>query len=56
MNETAQEFGLTSTRICVSHGMYHPGNYSTAADIALLAREALKFPLFTRIVNTKIYI
>ena len=56
MNETAKKLGLKGTNYSVAHGMYHEQNYSTAVDVAVLARHTLcKHELFRDVVNTKTF-
>lgn len=42
MNKRAQELGLTATSYKNAHGLDEEGHYSSAKDIAVLAREVLK--------------
>ena len=53
MNARARELGMTSTRYHSASGLEDERNYSTAADQALLAREALANRTFAQIVGTK---
>src|SRR5918998_6109443 len=48
MNQEASELGLTNTRFEDPAGLDTSGNYSSARDLATLAREALEYPLFVR--------
>ena len=41
MNETAEALGMRQSHFAVSHGMHHTENYSSALDIAMLARHTL---------------
>jgi D-alanyl-D-alanine carboxypeptidase (penicillin-binding protein 5/6) len=52
MNRTAQELGMANTRFVDVSG-YLSGSVSTAADLLLLAREAMANPVFAQTVNTK---
>ncbi len=45
--------GMTHTTVGIDASGYHPTTTSTAADLALLAREVLKEPMLRQIVNTK---
>jgi D-alanyl-D-alanine carboxypeptidase (penicillin-binding protein 5/6) len=38
MNQKAAELGLRGTRFCNPHGLHDPGHYTTAADLAIIAR------------------
>ena len=49
MNARAAEIGMADTRFATPSGLDDPGHYSTAYDMALLAREALQSPLFAEI-------
>jgi D-alanyl-D-alanine carboxypeptidase (penicillin-binding protein 5/6) len=53
MNAKAKEIGATSTHFVNPHGLYNPKHYSTAYDLALIARYAIKMPKFNEIVHTK---
>jgi len=52
MNEEAVSKGLQNTNFETPAGLDTPGNYSSARDLAILAREALEYPLFAEIVDT----
>jgi len=54
MNEKAHELGLTGTHFRSPSGLLDRDNYSTAWDMAALARYALWNPRFRAIVRTKI--
>lgn len=53
MNEKAQELGLTNTHYANPHGLDADGHYTTAADICVLERYAMKNDTFRKIVKTK---
>jgi serine-type D-Ala-D-Ala carboxypeptidase (penicillin-binding protein 5/6) len=54
MNEKAQEIGCTHTHFVTPNGLYDPNHYSTAYDLALMARYAvINFPMFDQIVKTQ---
>lgn len=53
MNETAKEMGLVSTSFANPNGLDHADHYSTARDMAVLARKAMEDATFRRIVSTK---
>ena len=56
MNEMSFKYSLKGSNWNVAHGMHHYNNYSTAIDIARLARVALTAHDFlTEVVNTKEY-
>ena len=51
MNARAAELGMTNTRFANPHGYTAPEHYSTARDLAILSREAMKDALFRKIVG-----
>jgi D-alanyl-D-alanine carboxypeptidase len=53
MNEKAVSIGMTDTHFTNPHGLDDPDHYSTAYDLALLARQALREPMLARMVQTK---
>ena len=53
MNEKARELGLANTHFANSHGLDDPNHYSTARDLATLARYCIQNPLFNQIVRTQ---
>lgn len=53
MNEKAQELGARDTHYANPHGLSAPNHYSSAYDLALIARYALQIPKFREIVATK---
>ena len=55
MNDTAKEIGCTSTHFDNPHGLDTPTHKTTAKDLAIMAREALKFSAFETIVAQKTY-
>ncbi len=52
MNETAAEIGLTESHFTNPHGLNEAEHYTTAYDLALLARYALRNEAFVKIVST----
>ncbi len=56
MNRRAAEIGATSTHFRNPHGLPASGHYTTAADFALIVREALLRPDFREIVSTRRYV
>lgn len=52
MNETAQKIGLADTHFTNPHGLDNAEHYSSAYDLAMLARYALQNPDFARIAST----
>jgi len=53
MNERAKELGALNTHFVNCHGLPAANHYSTALDIAILARYALSNPIFASIVARK---
>ena len=51
MNDKAKELGLENTHFENPAGIDARGNYSSAADLAKITREAMKYPEFREIVN-----
>lgn len=52
MTERARELGCTHTVFRTPHGLPMEGHYTTARELALIAREAMTHPVFRRIVST----
>ena len=55
MNETAVAFGCQNTHFVNPHGYHDDNHYSSAMDIAIIAREAMKNPIFREIAGTVTY-
>lgn len=55
MNTRAAELGCTGTNFVNPHGYHDENHYSTAYDLALIAKEALKYELVREIVSTQSY-
>ncbi|MCL4367888.1 MAG: D-alanyl-D-alanine carboxypeptidase [Actinobacteria bacterium] len=53
MNEKAAALGLTNTHYTNPHGLDQTGHYSSARDLASLARYAMQNPLFRTLVSTE---
>ncbi len=53
MNEKAKEIGAKDTHFVNPHGLHAKGHYSSAYDLALIARYATSIPEFNEIVATK---
>ena len=51
MNEKAKALGLKGTHFANPHGLHNEENYTTAADMAKIAREAMKNETFRSIVE-----
>lgn len=54
MNETAKNLNMTDTHFTNPTGLYDKDQYTTAKDISLLIRHAIKNPAFSRIYSTKV--
>ncbi len=55
MNQRAAELGCTNTHFTNPHGLPDENHYTTAHDMALIAREAIKYDKFRQISNTPRY-
>lgn len=55
MNERAAQLGMTGTHFINAHGLHHEEHYTTAWDIFIMAREAMKDPEFRTIVSAVDY-
>ena len=55
MNERAERMGLRSTHFTNPHGLYHEDHYTTARELAMIAKEVLDIPLLRSIVATERY-
>jgi len=53
MNARARELGARDSHFVNPHGLHDPDHYSTAADLALLARHAMRDETFRSIVRSK---
>lgn len=53
MNAKATQLGMKDTHFANPHGLDEDGHYSTAYDLALLARYALQNPSFARLVKSR---
>ncbi|MEL7565117.1 MAG: D-alanyl-D-alanine carboxypeptidase family protein [Dehalobacterium sp.] len=52
MNKRVRDLGLTDTHYVNPHGLHHEDHYSSAYDLAMIAREALKLEEFRKIIAT----
>ena len=55
MNQRAQELGCQNTHFANTTGLTQSGHYSSAYDLYLITREAMKHEDFMTMVNTKSY-
>lgn len=53
MTARAREIGCENTQFTTPHGLPAEGHYTTAWDLALIARTAMQNPLFRQIVSTQ---
>ena len=56
MNTKAAELGLKNTHFANPNGLHDDNHYTSAYDIAMISREALKNDTFRKITGTKTYI
>lgn len=52
MNDKAQALGLKNTHFTNPHGLDNEEHYTTARDLALLAKYAMSNPIFSEVVST----
>lgn len=52
MNRRAEELGATDSHFTNPHGLHDPHHFTTARDLAAIARFAMQQPLFREIVAT----
>ena len=55
MNQRAQQLGCVNTHFANTTGLTQSGHYSSAYDLYLITREAIKHEDFMTMVNTKSY-
>jgi D-alanyl-D-alanine carboxypeptidase (penicillin-binding protein 5/6) len=55
MNERAKEIGAINSNFISPHGLHDENHYSTAYDMALIAKEAYKNEVFSSIVSIDTY-
>jgi serine-type D-Ala-D-Ala carboxypeptidase (penicillin-binding protein 5/6) len=55
MNKKAEQLGMKDSHFVTPNGLDADGHYSTAADMALLGRHAMKNETFRKFVDTKQY-
>ena len=55
MNRRAKEIGATHTHFVNPHGLHDKNHYTTARDLALIARIAMQNPRFEEVVRTRNY-
>jgi len=55
MNQKARDLGCENTHFSNPHGYHDETHYTTARDLAIITREAIKNPTFREIVSAKSY-
>lgn len=55
MNERAKEIGATKSNFVNPHGIHDVNHYTTPYDMALIAKEAMKYNFFKKVVRTLEY-
>jgi len=55
MNNKAQALGLKNTHFVNAYGLPAEGHYTSAYDLAVISREALKYPLIRKLTSMKEY-
>lgn len=53
MNTMAKKIGARHTHFVNPHGLHHPNHYTTAYDLALIARRAMRHSFFNEVTATK---
>lgn len=56
MNAAADAFGCTNTHFANAHGYHDENHFTTARDMAIIARQAMKNETMRQIANTKSYV
>lgn len=52
LNAYVKTIGCKNTNFCNPHGLHHPNHVTTAYDMSLIAKEALKHPFLREVVKT----
>lgn len=52
LNVYLKNIGTVNTHFCNPHGLHHPKHVTTAYDMAIISREAMRIPAFRQIVKT----
>ncbi|ABR48795.1 Serine-type D-Ala-D-Ala carboxypeptidase [Alkaliphilus metalliredigens QYMF] len=55
MNQRAKEIGANNTNFMNPHGLHHDDHYTTAYDLSLITRAALKNVTFKEVVKTEFW-
>ncbi len=54
MNKKAESMGLKDTKFINPHGLPGPDQYTTAFDLSIMMRHALKYPKLKEIIGTRV--
>lgn len=55
MNAWVKSIGCQGTHFENPHGLFHPNQVTTAYDMALIMKEALKYPVFRELIAKTVY-
>ena len=55
MNEKAAELGAVNTHFTNPHGLHDDDHYTTAYDLYLIAKAAMEYDIFRKIVSTSVF-
>lgn len=55
MNQRAKELGCKNTHFVNANGLHDDNHYTSAYDMALISRQAMKYSTFRKITSTKRY-
>jgi D-alanyl-D-alanine carboxypeptidase (penicillin-binding protein 5/6) len=55
MNQKARHLGARHSTFVVPHGLYDPGHLTTARDLALISRDALRHPAFAALARQQVF-
>ena len=55
MNKKAAELGAVNTHFTNPHGLHDDDHYTTAYDMYLIAKAAMEYDIFRKIVSTAVY-
>lgn len=56
MNQRAKDLGCKNTNFVNPNGLYEENHYTTAYDLSLITKEALKNKIFNEIIKTQSYV
>lgn len=56
LNDYLEQIGCKNTRFQNPHGLHFPNHYTTAYDMGLITKEALKYPFFQKVFSTEKYV